>query len=98
MDFLKLDADDMSADKILLDLGFDSIGLTTFANTVNEKFNLDITPILFFEYPSVGEIAKHLAAERETKLLRFYRGSAEEPAKTARTESPRPETSGSRAR
>lgn len=76
MAFLKLDAGDVSSDKVLLDLGFDSIGLTTFANAVNEKFQLDITPILFFDYPSIGEIAKHLAAERKTELLRFRGGSA----------------------
>lgn len=94
IDFLKLDPADMAADKILLELGFDSIGLTTFANMVNDKFGLDITPILFFDYPSVGEIAKHLADERKDDLLRFYRGpgsdvvaspapaAAPQPAKT----------------
>ena len=87
MDFLKLDAADMSADKILLDLGFDSIGLTTFANTVNAKFHLDITPILFFDYPSIGEIAKYLAAERKSELLRFYRGSDQPSAKAGPPES-----------
>jgi len=76
IDFLKLDAADMSSEKILLDLGFDSLGLTTFANAVNDKFQLDITPILFFDYPSIGEIAKHLAVDRKAELLRFYRGAA----------------------
>jgi acyl transferase domain-containing protein/tryptophanase/acyl carrier protein len=76
MEFLKLEAGDMATDKILLDLGFDSIGLTTFANAINEKFQLDITPVLFFDYPSVGEIAKYLAVERESEIRRFYRGSA----------------------
>jgi acyl transferase domain-containing protein/acyl carrier protein len=72
MDFLKLDAADMSVEKILLDLGFDSIGLTTFANAINDKFQLDISPILFFEYPSVAEISKHLAAEREGDIRPFF--------------------------
>ncbi|MCU1348316.1 MAG: hypothetical protein JWO56_1346, partial [Acidobacteria bacterium] len=76
MSFLKLDAADVSPDKILLDLGFDSIGLTTFANAVNEKFQLDITPVLFFDYASLGEIAKHLAVERKDELLRVYGASA----------------------
>jgi acyl transferase domain-containing protein/tryptophanase/NADP-dependent 3-hydroxy acid dehydrogenase YdfG len=76
MQFLKLDASDMSNDKILLDLGFDSIGLTTFANTINEKYQLDIAPVLFFDYPSVGEIAKYLSVERESEIRRCYGGSA----------------------
>ena len=75
MEFLKLEAADVAVDKILLDLGFDSIGLTTFANTINEKYQLDITPVLFFDYPSIAEIAKHLSVERKDDLLRFYRGS-----------------------
>ncbi|MGC2745070.1 MAG: type I polyketide synthase, partial [Candidatus Angelobacter sp.] len=72
MDFLKLDAADVATDKILLDLGFDSIGLTTFANTINEKYQLDITPVLFFDYPSIAEIAKYLSSEKKNELLRFY--------------------------
>jgi acyl transferase domain-containing protein/tryptophanase/SAM-dependent methyltransferase len=76
MQFLKLAADDVSVDKILLDLGYDSIGLTTFANTINEKYQLDITPVLFFDYPSISEIAKYLSVEWKNEILRFYQGSA----------------------
>lgn len=76
MEFLKLDPSDMATDKILLDLGFDSIGLTTYANTINEKFQLDITPVLFFDYPTVEEIARYLSVERESEIRQFYPGSA----------------------
>ncbi|MGZ5431726.1 MAG: SDR family NAD(P)-dependent oxidoreductase [Thermoanaerobaculia bacterium] len=85
IDFLKLDASDVATDKILLDLGFDSIGLTSYANAINDKLDLDITPILFFDYPSIGEIARNLVDERKGDLLRFYRpaGSAAPPAAAA---------------
>jgi acyl transferase domain-containing protein len=86
MEFLKLDADDVSTDKILLDLGFDSIGLMTYANAINEKYQTDITPVLFFDYPTIDEIAKHLIVERRDDLLRFYRGSA--PAAAGVTPAP----------
>lgn len=79
MDFLKLSAEDVSPDKILLDLGYDSIGLTTFANAVNEKYRLDITPVLFFDYPSIGEIARHLAAEHRDQLLSIRGVDGREP-------------------
>lgn len=75
-DFLKLDAGDISPDVILLELGFDSIGLATYANTINERYKLDLTPILFFEYPSIGEIAKHLASEKREQILQAHQGSA----------------------
>src|SRR5262245_49421340 len=86
MEFLKLDAGDISTDKILLDLGIDSIGLMTFANSINEKYQLDITPVLFFDYPSIGEIAKHLFVEWKDDILRSYRASV--PAAARVTQAP----------
>ncbi len=85
MSHLKLDASDVEHDKILIDLGFDSIGLTSFANAVNDKYQLDITPVLFFDYPSLGEIANHLAVERKDEVRRFYRGTAAGAIATAST-------------
>jgi len=75
MNHLKLEAGDVAHDKILLDLGYDSIGLTSFANAVNEKYQLDITPVLFFDYPSLGEIARHLSEEKREEIRRYYHGS-----------------------
>ncbi|HEX9984336.1 MAG TPA: SDR family NAD(P)-dependent oxidoreductase [Thermoanaerobaculia bacterium] len=83
MGFLKLDAVDVPPDKILLDLGFDSIGLTTFANAVNDRYQLDITPVLFFDYPSLEEIAKYLCAERAAEIGKFYQSSAPAAAQPA---------------
>lgn len=72
MDFLKLDAEDVSLDKMLLDIGFDSIGLTSYANAINEKYKLDVTPVLFFEYPSIREIAKYLSKEYKDSVLQVH--------------------------
>jgi acyl transferase domain-containing protein/tryptophanase/acyl carrier protein len=89
MEFLKLEKSEVATDKVLLDLGFDSIGLATFANAINDKLQLDITPILFFDHPSVAEIARNLSEERRDDLLRFYRGTdATTPAVPA---APQPE-------
>jgi acyl transferase domain-containing protein/tryptophanase/acyl carrier protein len=73
MELLKLDAEDISYDKILLDLGFDSIGLTTYANRINDKYKLDVTPVLFFEYPSIREIAGYLSREHKDVLLNVHK-------------------------
>ena len=40
--------------------GFDSISLTEFANALNEKHELALAPTLFFEYPTLSELADHL--------------------------------------
>ena len=85
-EILKLDAGNISLSSVLMDMGFDSIGLTTLAKAINQKFQLDITPIVFFDYPSVGEIAKYLAVERESEIRRFYRRSARRRLEAAEPE------------
>ena len=88
MEFLKIEASDISLDKILLDLGFDSIGLASYANLINEKYGLDLTPVLFFEYPSLGEISRHLVADHRDAVLRVHRLSgAANPSSKPRVES-----------
>ena len=72
MDFLKIPAEDIDFDTILLDLGFDSIGLTTFANAVNEKYGLDVTPVLFFEYPNIKEISNYIATEHSEEVIKAH--------------------------
>ena len=74
-EMLKLAAEDIASDKILLDLGFDSIGLTTFANAINDKYQLDITPVLFFDYPTIGEITRYLCSERREEVARCHGAS-----------------------
>jgi polyketide synthase PksN len=88
MQFLKLEADDVATDKILLDLGFDSIGLTTFANTINERYQLDITPVLFFDYPTIADISKYLSVDKKSEVLRFYQGSANKTQAAAFSQKP----------
>ncbi|RYD94476.1 MAG: KR domain-containing protein, partial [Sphingobacteriales bacterium] len=72
MDFLKLTPDEVDLDTILLDLGYDSIGLTTFANAVNDTYGLDVTPVLFFEYPNIREIAQFIATEHAAEVLAVH--------------------------
>jgi polyketide synthase PksN len=87
MEFLKLDADDISTDKILMDLGFDSIGLATFANAVNDKYKLDdVTPVLFFEYPSIKDIAKFLYTEHKHEMLQYHQSSRISTQTTVQTQ------------
>jgi acyl transferase domain-containing protein/tryptophanase/acyl carrier protein len=72
VDLLKVDAGDVATDKVLLDLGFDSIGLATYANKINERYLLELTPILFFDYPSIDEIAKHLVGDKREQIAKVH--------------------------
>jgi amino acid adenylation domain-containing protein len=60
---LKVTADDLETDVELTEYGFDSIGFTQFANRLNERFGLELTPTLFFEHPTLEGIGRHLAEE-----------------------------------
>jgi polyketide synthase PksN len=72
MALLKLSTADLSLDSILTDLGFDSIGLTTFANVINDTYQLEINPVLFFEYPSIQAIAGVLATEHRSAVEKVH--------------------------
>ncbi|MCX7366149.1 MAG: SDR family NAD(P)-dependent oxidoreductase, partial [Alphaproteobacteria bacterium] len=41
--------------------GFDSISLTEFSNKLNQQHRLELTPTVFFEYPTIGALATWLA-------------------------------------
>jgi polyketide synthase PksN len=77
MDFLKLEEEDVSIDKILLDIGFDSIGLASYANSINDIYGTDVTPVLFFEYPSIREITKHLANDHYEAVVKAHNLSSD---------------------
>lgn len=85
VEMLKLSAGDLSLDSILLDLGFDSIGLTTFANAINAKYQLDINPVLFFEYPSIRAIAGVLATDHRSAVEKVHGGGKPQAAAAAPT-------------
>lgn len=72
VEFLKLEPSDITADKILLDLGFDSIGLTSFANMINDVYGLNVTPVLFFEYPTLKEVTACLVDEHHAAMVEFH--------------------------
>lgn len=95
MELLKLGADEFSLDDILLDLGFDSIGLTTFANAINDMYHLDINPVLFFEYPSLRAIGGVLATDHTDAVEKIHSGGqpAAAPAAPAQSSAPAAQTS-----
>ncbi len=65
---LKVAVNDLAADTELAEYGFDSIGFTQFANVLNERFDLDLTPTVFFEHPTLEELAGHLGAAHGAAL------------------------------
>ncbi|MFC1851060.1 SDR family NAD(P)-dependent oxidoreductase, partial [candidate division CSSED10-310 bacterium] len=69
---LKVSSQDIDSEAELSEYGFDSIMLTEFANRLNEKFRLELTPTLFFEYPTIHSFAKYLIDEHQALFARHY--------------------------
>lgn len=55
--------DRVDVNRNLSEYGFDSILFTAFSTKINETLNLDITPVIFFEYLSIKEISNYLTKE-----------------------------------
>ncbi|WP_067339080.1 non-ribosomal peptide synthetase [Stappia indica] len=80
---LKVALDDLDPDVELTEYGFDSISFTQFANRLNDRFGLDLTPTLFFEHPVLETLADHLADRHPEAMVAVLGGApapqAEEP-------------------
>ncbi|MCP5005551.1 MAG: SDR family NAD(P)-dependent oxidoreductase, partial [Planctomycetes bacterium] len=70
---LKLNLQDIDLEGELNEYGFDSITLTDFANRLNDKYHLELTPTLFFEYSTIGTLADYLAREHESFFVEQFR-------------------------
>ena len=58
---LKIDSSALGIETELSEYGFDSISLTTFSNKLNADYQLELTPTIFFEYPTIKGFAHFLA-------------------------------------
>jgi polyketide synthase PksN len=62
---LKVKLENIDADTELNEYGFDSITFTQLANKINELYELELTPTIFFEYSTLHSIAAYLIAEHQ---------------------------------
>ncbi len=71
-EILKIKEQDIDIESELGDFGFDSISFTQFSNELNKKYNLNIMPSIFFEYPTLNLFANYLIKEYKDDLLQYY--------------------------
>ncbi len=69
---LKVRLQDIDTDAELSEYGFDSISLTEFANTLNDKYRLELNPTVFFEYPTIGRVTDYLLTEYQDVLTAHF--------------------------
>nr|WP_262385079.1 SDR family NAD(P)-dependent oxidoreductase [Priestia megaterium] len=63
---LKVHLEEIHGDVELSEYGFDSITFTEFSNKINEEYKIDLTPTIFFEYPTLYSFAEYLSKEYES--------------------------------
>ncbi|MCW3466423.1 SDR family NAD(P)-dependent oxidoreductase [Chitinophaga nivalis] len=75
---LKVNIDHIDEEAELSEYGFDSISFTQLANNLNHIFDLQLTPAVFFEYVTLGELAVHLVAAYPEELAKKFSGQDNE--------------------
>ncbi|OMG71011.1 SDR family NAD(P)-dependent oxidoreductase [Burkholderia ubonensis] len=77
---LKFKLEDLDGETSLDEFGFDSVSLTTFANTLNQCYGLELTPTVLFEHSTLARLAEYLALAQRAAMLRHF--SVAGPART----------------
>lgn len=87
---LKVNSEDIDVNTELSEYGFDSVTFTVFTNKINEEFQLELTPTIFFEYGSIQSLAEYLTAEHEDTLVQdLEKTEGQEELQTKSSEAPK---------
>ena len=66
---LKLDKNKLKKNKELGIYGMDSVMITQFIEQVNKRFNLTLSPITFFNNPTIEQFASYLVVEQSILII-----------------------------
>ncbi|MGH1516458.1 amino acid adenylation domain-containing protein [Chryseobacterium sp. JK1] len=69
---LKLSENDIERDEKLSDYGFDSILLIKYSNELNDFYDTDLTPAVFYNYPTINDLADFLLVEYHEKITAVH--------------------------
>ncbi|WP_369751182.1 SDR family NAD(P)-dependent oxidoreductase [Brevibacillus sp. BC25] len=83
-DLLKVDREDIEIHAELHEYGFDQIKLTEFTNKLNQAYELELTPTVLVEYPTLFAVSQHLMDAYQNRFIQQFHPaeSASTPAKT----------------
>lgn len=71
-EILFVDKDTIEMDADHSDYGFDSISTTDFINRINQKFHLELTPPVFYEFVNMGSFASYLKDNYTERMTSLY--------------------------
>jgi acyl transferase domain-containing protein/acyl carrier protein/aryl carrier-like protein len=80
---LMVKVEDIDAGAEISEFGFDSLSLTTFGNTLSRTYGVEMTPAIFFEYPTVHSFATYLVNEHAQRVRETFAVRATSALKTA---------------
>ncbi|MCX8131980.1 MAG: SDR family NAD(P)-dependent oxidoreductase [Clostridia bacterium] len=69
---LKISRDRLDPEGNLADYGFDSISLAEFAALLTRHYGIEITPSLFFGYPTLKKLGQYFITEHKEPIEKFY--------------------------
>ena len=69
---LKVAPGRLDAESNLTDYGVDSIRIPQFASRLTQHFGIEVTPAMFFGFPTLGALAGHYLAEHGDAIRAFY--------------------------
>ena len=79
-EILGLPAEAVEFEEQMMDYGFNSVGLTELANTVNKQYRLDVSPAAFFEYPTLDRFWRFLCQKYSHSLRLSHRSLSDASA------------------
>lgn len=76
---LKINKQDIDPEAQMSDFGFDSITFTQLSNQLNEKYDTDVMPSVFFEHSSLASLVDYLTKAYKGQISRYYDTGAAKP-------------------
>ena len=86
---LQVDASQADPEADMSEWGFDSVTFTEYTNFINDHFDMEVTPIIFFEVQTLSELSEYLIEEHGSELNTFFQGKTPS-AKSAPAPAPEP--------
>lgn len=71
-ELLDVSITNISTEEEIGDYGFNSVGLTEFANVLSEFYTLKILPTLFYNYPTIQKLTRFLLEEHKEAVAKQH--------------------------
>lgn len=85
---LKLKPDQIDEERVFVELGFHSQTLAQLARILSDLFGIDLKPEIFFSYPSINQLSKHVVSGHRAAFEAFYKLKAAVDVSARREDQP----------